>query len=245
MTTSSTPASPGNDQATAPAAAEATGSSGDADAAVEHPKPTLILLVRHGKTPTTGTKLPGRAAGLHLSPEGTEQANAAARRIVELERVAAVYASPLERTQETAQPIADALGLTLQTEAGLIEADFGEWTGAELKDLFKLPEWKQVQQAPSTFRFPNGESFAEMQLRIANAVASIVATHPGQTVVAVSHADPIKALVALAIGTHLDLFQRIVVSPCSVTAIQYPAHGAPVVLAVNSTGNDLRALVPS
>lgn len=237
MTTSSDPASP-------PLATDAAPSSTEPPA-TEHPKPTLVLLVRHGKTPTTGTKLPGRAPGLSLSAEGLEQAEAAARRIVELQNVAAVYASPLERTQETAGPIAAALGLPLLTEAGLIEADFGDWTGSDLKDLFKLPEWKQVQQAPSTFRFPQGESFAEMQLRIANAIASLVAAHPGQTVVAVSHADPIKAAVALAIGTHLDLFQRIVVSPCSVTAIQYPAHGAPVVLAVNSTGNDLKVLVPS
>ena len=208
-------------------------------------KATLVLFVRHGKTPTTGTKLPGRAAGLHLSPEGVKQAAAAARRIGRLKSVAAVYASPLERTQETAAPIAEATGHATVVEDGLLECEFGGWTGAELKELFKKPEWRQVQHSPSSFRFPDGESFAEMQVRICSAVGRLVAAHPGATVVAVSHADPIKAAVAAAIGTHLDLFQRIVVSPCSISAVLYHPAGAPVVLAVNSTGGDLKALVPS
>src|SRR5688572_16970136 len=159
-------------------------------------KPTLVLFVRHGKTPTTGTKLPGRAGGLHLSPEGTKQAAAAARRIARLKSVAAVYASPLERTRETAAPIAERLGQDTVIEEGLLECEFGEWTGAELKELFKRPEWRQVQNSPSSFRFPDGESFAEMQVRICSAVGRLVAAHPGGTVVAVSHADPIKAAVA-------------------------------------------------
>jgi probable phosphoglycerate mutase len=220
----------------------------DGQAAEEKPpevKPTLVLFVRHGKTPTTGTKLPGRAAGLHLSPEGVEQAATAAQRIGRLEAVAAVYASPLERTQETAAPIAEAVGQTTVLEDGLLECEFGEWTGAELKELFKKPEWRQVQHSPSSFRFPAGESFAEMQVRICSAVGRLVAAHPGATVVAVSHADPIKAAVASAVGTHLDLFQRIVVSPCSISAVLYHPAGAPVVLAVNSTGDDLKTLVPS
>jgi probable phosphoglycerate mutase len=228
--------------------AAATGAQAEAasgEQAAEAPKPTLVLFVRHGKTPTTGAKLPGRAPGLHLSPEGRRQAEAAARRVAKLKNVAAGYASPLERTQETAAPIAAALGLPVSTEAGLLECEFGEWTGAELKELFKRPEWRQVQLSPSSFRFPAGESFPEMQLRICSAVASLVEAHPGATVVAVSHADPIKAAVAAAVGTHLDLFQRIVVSPCSISAVQYHRTGAPVVLAVNSTGTDLRALVPS
>ena len=158
--------------------------------------------------------------------------------------MAAVYASPLERTRETAAPIAKALGLRVRRQAkGLLEAEFGDWTGAELKKLYKLPEWRTVQRNPSGFRFPGGESFTEMQGRITSAIGKIRTDHPGQTVVAVSHADPIKAAVAHAMGTHLDLFQRIVVSPCSVSAILYGIDG-PIVLAVNSTG-DLGSLVPS
>lgn len=212
--------------------------------ATKAPKPTLVLLVRHGRTPTTGTTLPGRAPGLHLADEGVAQAEGAARRIAALKRVDAVYASPLERTRETAAPIAKAVGMRVRTNKGLLECEFGAWTGRSLKDLNKLPEWTTVQRYPSGFRFPDGESFAEMQQRMVTTLQGLASTHPGETVVAVSHADPIKAAVAHALGTHLDLFQRIVISPCSVSAILYTSTG-PVVLAVNSTGDDLSTLAPS
>ncbi|MBI2709370.1 MAG: MSMEG_4193 family putative phosphomutase [Actinobacteria bacterium] len=207
------------------------------------PRPTRVLFVRHGQTPTTGKVLPGRAKGLHLADAGRAQADAVAARIAGLKGVAAVYASPLERTRETAAPIARALGLRVVADRGLLECDFGDWTGAELKALAKRPEWRTVQRYPSGFRFPGGESMQEMQARICDATARLCAAHPGETIVCVSHADPIKAVVAAAVGTHLDLFQRIVVSPCSVSAIGYGADG-PVVLSVNSTG-DLAGLVPS
>lgn len=211
------------------------------------PAPTLVLLVRHGQTPTTGKVLPGRAPGLHLADVGVAQAEAVAERISAIQtdkrKVAAVYASPLERTRETAAPIGRALGLRVKQLKGLLECEFGDWTGEELKKLSKLPEWRTVQRNPSGFRFPRGESFTEMQGRITGAIDGLRRDHPGETVVAVSHADPIKAAVAHAMGTHLDLFQRIVVSPCSVSAILYSAEG-PVVLAVNST-SDLRTLAPS
>jgi probable phosphoglycerate mutase len=135
------------------------------------------------------------------------------------------------------------LGLRVRVERDLLECDFGEWTGKQLKALMKLPEWHTVQRYPSGFRFPGGESFPEMQARIERAVARMRDRHPGETVVAVSHADPIKALVAAAVGTHLDLFQRIVISPCSVTAITFGA-GGPTVLGVNSVGA-LSELKPS
>jgi probable phosphoglycerate mutase len=194
----------------------------------------LVLLVRHGQTPTTGKVLPGRAPGLPLADQGREQADAAAERIGALTKVSAVYASPLERTRETAAPIAKRLGLKTVVDRGLLECDFGEWTGKELKALSKLPEWSGVQRHPSGFRFPGGESFPEMQARMAGTLAKLRDRHPGETIVAVSHADPIKAAVAEAVGTPLDLFQRIVISPCSVTAIAFGMTG-PAVLAVNST----------
>lgn len=206
--------------------------------------PTLVLLVRHGQTATTGTVLPGRAKGLHLADTGRAQAQAAADRIGALDAVHAVYASPLERTRETAAPIAAATGQKVQVTKGLLECDFGDWTGKKLSMLRKKPEWSTVQHRPSIFRFPGGESFAEMQLRIWNELERLVAAHPGQRVVAVSHADPIKAAVAMATGVHLDLFQRIVISPCSVTPLLF-TPGGPIVLAVNSTGDDLRTLAPS
>lgn len=208
------------------------------------PKPTLVLLVRHGTTPTTGKVLPGRAPGLHLADKGVQQAESLAGRLLDQKaKIAAVYSSPLERTRETARPIAAALGLKVQPHRGLLECDFGEWTGAELKKLMKLPEWATVQRWPSGFTFPGGESFLGMQARIVAAIADLRRRHPGEAVIAVSHADPIKAAVADALGTHLDLFQRIAISPCSVTAISY-AQGGPYVLAVNFVG-EISELVPS
>ena len=208
------------------------------------PSPTLVLLVRHGQTPTTGKLLPGRASGLHLADQGRAQAQVAADRIAGLAKVDAIYASPLERARETAVPIAKALGQKVRIDKGLLECDFGDWTGAELSALMKLPEWTTVQRSPSTFRFPNGESFLEMQTRMVSTLDRLRATHPGGTIVCVSHADPIKAAVAHAMGTHIDLFQRIVISTCSISAIAYSA-GGPIVLNVNSTGGSLSELRPS
>lgn len=205
---------------------------------------TTILLVRHGNTPTTGKVLPGRAKGLSLSEKGREQAENAAVRIAALSRVDAVYCSPLERARETAAPIAAARNLKPKIDRGLLECEFGDWTGAQLSKLSKLPEWSTVQRAPSTFRFPNGESFTEMQVRIVSALDRLRNAHPGGTIVCVSHADPIKAAVAHAVGTHLDLFQRIVISTCSISALAWSAHG-PTVLAVNTTAGPIGDLALS
>lgn len=209
------------------------------------PAPTTVLFVRHGLTPTTGKVLPGRAPGLHLSDQGQHQAAAAARVIAATHKgAAAVYASPLERTRETARPIARALGLRVRVTRGLIECDFGDWTGRRLTQLSKLPEWATVQRHPSGFRFPGGESFTQMQTRMVDAVAALTAHHRGETIVCVSHADPIKAVVNHAAGAHLDQFQRIVISPCSITTIAYGVTG-PLVLAVNTPSSDLGELRPS
>lgn len=202
------------------------------------------MLVRHGTTPTTGTTLPGRAPGLHLSDHGQAQAQAVADRLGELKRIDAVYASPLERTRETAKPIGKTTSQRVAIERGLIECDFGEWTGKPLPALMKLPEWTRVQRHPSGFRFPEGESFIEMQTRITTALDKLVERHRGGVVVAVSHADPIKAAVAHFLGTHLDLFQRIVISPCSITAVSLNSYG-PTVLTVNSITGSLSSLGPS
>jgi probable phosphoglycerate mutase len=233
--------------------------------------PSLVVLVRHGVTETTGRELPGRAPGLHLSEAGRAQAEVAAARVRALvtggngssngasaptngktegkakpktkAREAVVHASPLERTLETAAPIAAALGVEVVPDDGLLELDMGEWTGLSLATARKRKEWATIQRYPSSFRFPGGESFLDMQTRMVGTVDRLRTAHPGAIVVAVSHADPIRALVAHAMGTHLDLFQRVVVSPCSLTVIAYGAEG-PVVLTVNAT-DDGRALVPS
>ena len=203
---------------------------------------TLIIFVRHGRTPTTGTKLPGRAPNLHLSDEGKSQAEMIAKEIKKSSnsflgtKVSAVYASPMERTQETAKPIAKTLNLRVRTLQGLYECDFGDWTGRRLRDLSKLKSWSIIQKQPSSFRFPNGESFTEMQNRMLKTVDKILERHPGETVVCVSHADPIKAILASAVGTPLDLFQRILVGPCSASVVLYTKE-RPLVLTLNSNGN--------
>jgi probable phosphomutase (TIGR03848 family) len=180
--------------------------------------------------------LPGRASGLHLAEKGRAQAQVAAERIAAMGKPpTAIYASPLERTRETAAPIASALGLRVRTARGLIEADVGDWTEKSLARLYKTKEWPTVQRWPSGFRFPGGESFNEMSTRSMDAVLELVAEHPGETVVAVSHADPIKAIVAAAAGIPLDLMQRLVISPCSVSALLFTS-GGPAILTVNSTG---------
>ncbi|MHB1208988.1 MAG: MSMEG_4193 family putative phosphomutase [Acidimicrobiales bacterium] len=205
---------------------------------------TTILLVRHGATATTGTILPGRARGLHLGEKGEAQAEHVAERLAQLSRTpSALYVSPLERTRETARPIASALGLRAVTDKGLLECDFGDWTGKKLAQLRRKPEWHAVQHSPSTFRFPEGESFSEMQVRMWSTLERLAKLHRNKTIVVVSHADPIKAAVTHAQGVPLDLFQRTVISPCSVSAIVL-TNAAPVVLCVNNTGS-LKELAPS
>jgi probable phosphomutase (TIGR03848 family) len=207
-------------------------------------RPTLVLLVRHGTTASTGTVLPGRAPGLHLAPAGIAQADTAAQRVGELRpRPVAVYASPLERTRETAAPIGRTLQHKVVAHRGLLECDFGDWTGKPLASLRKKREWATVQHAPSTFTFPNGESFAEMQQRMVATIDTLAARHAGKTIVLVSHADPIKAAITWYQGVPLDLFQRTVVSPGSVSALLI-GGATPVVLAVNTTGS-LQELRPS
>ncbi|MGD0595312.1 MAG: MSMEG_4193 family putative phosphomutase [Acidimicrobiales bacterium] len=193
---------------------------------------TTICYVRHGSTPTTGKVLPGRARGLHLSEAGKVEAADTAGRFAGVP-VAAVYTSPLERARETASPITKATSRPARVDRGLVECDFGEWTGAELSKLSKLPEWRAVQRYPSGFRFPGGESFVELQSRLVETADRYRSKHPGEVIVAVSHADCIKAVLASALGVPLDLFQRIMVGTCSTSVVAYGSAG-PMVLAVNS-----------
>ncbi len=156
--------------------------------------------MRHAVTPLTGRRLPGRAPGLHLSDEGRKQAEQAARRLARLPRIAAVYSSPLERARETAAPIARLRGLSVSVERALSDLDVGTWAGMSLARARRRREWTTIQRHPSGFAFPGGESFAEMQARLTTALSDLVARHRGATIVAVSHADPIKAAAAHAVG---------------------------------------------
>jgi probable phosphomutase (TIGR03848 family) len=202
------------------------------------------VLVRHGVTPSTGKVMPGRAPGLHLSELGRTQAERAAERIATLSPApSAVYASPMERTRETAAPIARALGLRVRANSGLLDCAVGEWEGKPLKTLAKRPEWRTVLGWPTGFQFPGGESFPETQDRIVATVLALAAAHRGERIVCVSHADPIKMFLAAVAGVPLDLFQRLTISPASISAVLL-ADTRPVVLCVNATGS-LTELVPS
>jgi probable phosphoglycerate mutase len=185
--------------------------------------------------------LSGRTPGIDLSERGREQAAALGERLAGLP-IDVVYASPIERTTQTAGAVARHHGLDVQSLPGVVEADYGEWTGGTIADLAKTDLWKVVQRSPSRARFPGGESLAEMQARMVVALEEVVARHRGELVVVVSHADPIKAAIAHYTGVHLDLFQRIVVSPASVTVFELGEHGA-AMLKCNDTGS-LDELLP-
>jgi probable phosphoglycerate mutase len=207
----------------------------------EHPPTTTLVLVRHAVTAQTGPLLSGRAPGIDLSETGIEQAQAVAKRLSVLP-VRAVYASPIERTRQTAEHIAAHHNLEVRELPGVIEADYGEWTGGKIADLAKTDLWRTVQIVPSRARFPGGESISEMQGRMVTALEQVIADHAGELVVVVSHADPIKAAIAHFNGVHLDLFQRVIVSPASVTVFELGSFGAALVKC-NDTGS-LDELIP-
>ena len=198
------------------------------------PPPTVVLLVRHGLTPTTGKEMPEAGPGPSLTDEGRRQVEEAARHVLEwrpnLPPLGALYSSPLQRTRETASILGKTLDLELVEKPGLADCDAGEWAGTALKQLARQPEWATVMHYPSGFRFPGGESILEMQSRVVGTIKELVAAHPGQAVIVASHADPIKAVLADALGLHLDLFQRIVVAPASVSAVSYSTTGPNVLL---------------
>lgn len=200
--------------------------------------PTVILLIRHGLTPTTGQVLPGRAPGLSLSEQGTRQAQDVAERLAGLS-LAGIYTSPLERAVQTAAPTAAATGLTPVIDAGLLECDFGEWTGQPLAELARRRQWRTLLGCASTFRFPGGESLAELQARMVAVIERLATTHNGQVVACFSHADPIRAALTFAMGAPLDAFHRVTVGPSSVSAIRCPADASPAVLTVNSMHGSL------
>jgi probable phosphoglycerate mutase len=186
---------------------------------------TNLILIRHGHTDWADKKLAGWLPDVHLNDAGKKQAEELPERLAALD-IAAVYSSPLERTIETAQPLAKARGLRIQRMNDLGEVKFGEWQGQTLKVLSNKKEWRIVQAAPSTFQFPDGESFRETQSRAVGAVEKIIAAHPKDTVVAFSHGDVIKLIVAYYSGIALDNFQRIGISPASISVIELGPMGA-------------------
>jgi len=197
---------------------------------------TTLVLLRHATTAATGRRLGGRTPGVHLDAAGKLQAEAAARRLGGLP-VRAIYASPLERTRETAATVARPHGLRVRIERGVLEVDYGDWTDRPLAQLRRLALWRTVQQAPSRVVFPGGESIRAAQQRAVEATERLATVHAGETIVLVSHADVIKAIVAHHLGMGLDLFQRLVISPASSTTLLLPDGGTPVLLSMNDTSD--------
>jgi|GEM_PF-12127 len=199
---------------------------------------TIVLLIRHGVTDyVTAQRAAGRTPGIHLNKEGQAQALALARRLKSLP-IKAVYASPLERTAETAQAVADALALTVQIRPGLVETDTGEWTGLYYKDILaSYPAiWSALQSHPKGVRIPGGETIDEIQSRIVAEIDAICRAHPGEMVAVVSHADPIKAAIAHYIKLDVDHFQNLMINPASVSALMIGGHGA-ALLVMNHSGD--------
>jgi probable phosphomutase (TIGR03848 family) len=215
---------------------------GDADPAAILRRMTVLLLVRHGMTSVTGSKLTGWAPGFHLSEVGRAEAERVGERLAELP-VRAIYSSPLERCRETAEPLARRARVSVRVRPQLGEVRFGEWTGRSLAQLRRTKLWRRVQFAPSNVRFPGGESFLEVQERAVAEILRIAEAHPDAVVAAFSHADVIKLVLAHFAGMHQDAFQRLVVDPCSVSVLSI-AEGMARVVKVNDTGG-LSDLLPT
>ncbi len=207
-----------------------------------------VILLRHGRsTANSAGVLAGRTLGIGLDEGGVAQSQALVERLAQLP-LAAVVSSPLQRCRETVAPLVQARELEVTVDDRFIEVDYGQWTGRELSKLGKEPLWKVVQSHPSAAVFPGGEGLAALQARAVAAVrewdAKLAAEHGPQVLWLVcSHGDVIKAVLADALGVHLDGFQRIVANPCSVSAVTY-TETRPFVQRVNDCGDDLRSLVP-
>jgi probable phosphomutase (TIGR03848 family) len=194
----------------------------------------LLLLIRHGQAETTGKRLSGQAPGIHLSERGREQSEHLVERLRPI-RLAAVYASTLERCTETAAPIAAHRGLEVRTVPELVDIHYGDWTGRSLKQVARSARWRAELSSPSTGRFPGGESFVEVQARAVAALERIAAAHRRGAVAVFTHADPIRLVLAHYGGSHLDAFERLIVHPASVSAV-LAGPGGPRILRVNDTG---------
>lgn len=193
-----------------------------------------VFLIRHATTAATGIRLGGRTQA-PLDEGGREQARAAAQRLAGVP-FKAVYASPLARTMETARAVAAPRGLEVVECPGVIEVEYGRWTDRSLAQLYRTKQWPVIQSQPSLVAFPDGETIREAQLRAVDAVEALVAAHKKHVIAVVTHADVIKAVVSFYLGQHLDLFQRIAISPASATVLQLSPGGRPALVRLNDDG---------
>ena len=199
------------------------------------PRPTYLFLVRHGENEWTERgALAGRTPSVALNDKGREQARQVAERL-KVQPITAIYSSPLLRCLETAQPLAAALNLSVSVEPGILEVDYGDWRGGELKELSKRPEWQLVQIFPGGFRFPGGETLREVQNRVITALERIRTQHQGEVVAVYAHGDVLRTSLAYYLGTPIDLFQRIQISTASVSLVAFHRFG-PSILTMNDSG---------
>lgn len=195
---------------------------------------TRYLLIRHGATDAVGKRLSGRMPGVHLNEQGREQAQGLAKRLHHLP-ISAIYSSPLERAIETAEPVAKSLNLQTIICEDFLEMNFGEWTNLTFEEVQQQPQFQYFNSFRSNTRIPGGEGMLEAQARIIARLQKLQLLHPGETVAIVSHADLIKAAITYFAGIHLDLFQRIEISPASVSIVEVYDEIARITL-VNDTG---------
>ncbi|HUR32637.1 MAG TPA: histidine phosphatase family protein [Vicinamibacterales bacterium] len=192
---------------------------------------TTFLLIRHGLTDAVGKVMAGHSAGVHLNATGRDQAASLPARLGQLP-IAAIYASPLERTRETAQAIADARGVPVEIERRFIEVDFGRWTNRRFADLADDSHWQLYNAFRGVTRPPDGEALVDVQQRTAEALFDLHARHPDHVVAIVSHADTLRAILMYFLGMPIDFVQRLDLSPGRISVLQL-GHGAPRVLQVN------------
>jgi probable phosphomutase (TIGR03848 family) len=197
---------------------------------------TTLILVRHGENDwVKKQRLAGWIPGVHLNENGRQQARDAAQRLAAVP-IKAIYSSPVERCMETAVSISDLHKIDVIPLAEVGEVRYGDWEGKKIKKLARHPLWRIVQFFPSRLQFPNGEALREVQFRAVQAVETISKQHNDEVVVVVSHADLIKLLLAHYLGVHIDLFQRIIVSPASVSILSLPNNGMVRVVRINDDG---------
>jgi probable phosphomutase (TIGR03848 family) len=199
---------------------------------------TRFLLIRHATTEAVGKQLSGRKAGVNLNEEGQAQAQALAQRLVGLP-LKAIYSSPVQRAVQTAEPIANVLQLQIVQSDDFQELDFGEWTGAGFDTLAAEVQFQRFNSFRSHTRIPGGETMLEAQVRIVTGLQNLCAIHRDQTVAVVSHSDMIKAAIAYYLGVPLDLFQRIEISPGSVSVVEVYDETARILLVNGGSGRGL------
>lgn len=193
---------------------------------------TFVLLIRHGENEFVAThKLAGRTPRVHLNDKGRAQAEALVLSLAG-QPIRAVYTSPLVRCVETATPLAASLELPAVEETAFLEVDYGEWQGADLRELAKLPAWQQVQHFPSTFRFPGGETLREVQSRAVAGIEHLRVLHPNEVVAVFTHGDVIRTTLAHYLGVPLDLFQRIAIQTASTSILAFHDE-RPMILGMN------------